>query len=184
MYSSDLVIGLPLLKSNLTFCEGCIYGKHSKSHVATEPATRAIQVLALIHTDLCGPMSITSLGGALYFLLFIDDYSCYTHIYFLKQKSETFSYFQSYKTLVEKQTSKQILILRSNNGGEFISKNFNTFCKDHGIQRHFTNPYTPSQNGISKRKNRTLVEVARSMLQISSLSCSFWAEVTATACYL
>lgn len=184
MHTSNLVIGLPPLKSNMTFCEGCIYGKHSKSNVNIEPATRATQVLALIHSDLCGPMSMKSLGGALYFLLFIDDYSRYTHIYFLKKKSETFSYFQSYKTLVENQTSQQILILRSDNGGEFISKDFNKFCIDHGIHRHFTNPYTPSQNGVSERKNRTLMEAARSMLRIASLSHSFWAEATATACYL
>jgi len=102
MQSTNLVIGLPPINSTLNFCEGCIYDKHSKSHVATKPATRATQVLALIHTDLCGPMSIKSLGGALFFLLFIDDYSRYTHIYFLKKKSETFSSFQTYKILVEK----------------------------------------------------------------------------------
>jgi len=81
------------------------------------------------------------------------------------------SHFQTYKTLVETQhDNHKILILRSDNGGEFTSNNFTKFCQDHGIKHHLTNPYHLVQNGVSERKNHTLVETARSMLQVAYLS--------------
>lgn len=144
MASSKLVIGLPPIKSNSTLCEGCVFGKQTKSPYPHAPVTRATQALPLVHTDLCGPMYTPSLRGALYFLLFIDDYSRFRYIYFLQKKSQTLSHFQCYKTLVEKHTSKQILILHFDNGGEFISNDFTSFCELNGIKRHFTNPYGPS----------------------------------------
>ena len=95
------------------------------------------------------------------------------------------SYFQTYKTLVENHHDKhKILILRSDNGGEYTSNNFTKFCQDHGIQHHLTNPYHPAQNGVAERKNRTLIEAARCMLQVAHLSKHLWAEVVGTACYL
>ena len=125
------------------------------------------------------------MGGAYYFLLlFIYDFSCYTHVYFLIKKSEVLEHLIVYKNLVENQTSKKILFLRSNNGGEFTSKKFNKYCVDSGIQRQFTILYNPAQNGVSKQKNRTLVESTRSMLNVAHLPNSFWIEAIATACYL
>jgi len=97
----DLVIGLPSLKSDLPLYKGCLFGKQSKNSYPIDYAKRAIITLALIHADLCGPMSTPSLGGALYFLLFIDDFSKYTSIYFLFKKSTVFLHFQDYKSLVE-----------------------------------------------------------------------------------
>ena len=93
MQTHNMVNGLPPLKSNLPLCEGCVFGKQTQSSYPTTLSTRAIAPLALIHTDLCGPMSTPSLGGALYFLLFIDDYSRFTHVYFLNKKSSTLSLF-------------------------------------------------------------------------------------------
>ena len=143
MTTNNLVNGLPPIKSNLSLCENCVFGKHPKTSYPTEPVTRATELLALVHTDLCGPMQTPSLGGAFYFLTFIDDYSRFTHIYFLSKKSDTFHKFIQYKNLVENQTSKRILILRSNNGGKFCSKKFDQFCLDHGIVRcPVVNTYT------------------------------------------
>lgn len=184
MQSHNLVIGLPQLQWKLPLCTGCVYGKHHRFPYPTDFATRATEVLALVHTDLCGPMKTPSLGGATYFLIFIDDYSRYTYVYFLKKKSGVFHQFTQYKALVENHTDKKILILRSDNGGEFTSNSFNKFCEENGIQRHFTNPYNPAQNGVSERKNRTLVESARSMIQTAQLSNAYWAEAIQTACYL
>lgn len=172
------------MKSSIPIYDSCVFGKHSKSPYPPDPATRATEILALIHTDLCGSMNTPSFRGAYYFLLFIDDYSQYTHVYFLTRKSETLSQFIKYKNIVERHTNKHILILRSDNGGEFTSKQFNNYCHESGIQRQFTNPYNPTQNGISERKNRTLVESARSMLKAANLPNSFWAEAISTACYL
>ena len=86
--------------------------------------------------------------------------------------------------MVENQTGRKIKCLRIDNGGEFCLAKFDKFCKDHGIERHKTNPYTPQQNGVAERMNRTLMERARSMLSGAGLEQKFWAEAIATACYL
>ena len=123
-------------------------------------------------------MQTKLLGGSIYFLLFIDDYSCMSWVYFLQHKSKTFQKFQIFK---ENQTGCHIKVLRTDRGGEFISKEFNLFCEEEGIQRELIAPYTPEQNGIAERKNRTIVKMARSMLQARRLPNQFWAEAVATS---
>lgn len=86
-----------------------------------------------MHTDICGPMQIRSLGGAYYFLLFIDDNTRFSRIYFMSKKSQAFQYFKEFKSMVEKQTGKMIKILRSDQGGEYRLGEFVNFCKHHGI---------------------------------------------------
>ena len=116
-----------------------------------------------------GPVPIPSLGGAIYYVSFIDDFSRNTSLYFLKKKSEVFSKFKEYKALVENQTGKKIKVLRSDNGGEFCEKEFEKFCRECGIARQKTTPYTPQQNGVAERMNRSLMEKARSMLSGAGL---------------
>eukprot|EP00253_Pinus_taeda_P021493 PITA_21493 len=120
--------------------------------------------------------------GTLYKLQ--DDFSRNTWIYFLKKKSEVFDRFKEFKALVENQTEKKIKVLRTDNGGEFCSKEFEEFCKKCGIARQKTTPYTPQQNGVAERMNKTLMERARSMLSGAGLGQEFWAEAVDTACYL
>jgi transposase InsO family protein len=129
-------------------------------------------------------MQTRSLGGAYYFLLFIDDCTRFTWVYFLRKKSHTFEYFKEFRSMVEKQTGKCIRILRSDQGGEYKKACVLKYCKDNGIQQQFTVPHTPQQNGVAERKNRTLVECARSMLKGKNLSNGFWAEAINTAVYL
>jgi hypothetical protein len=129
-------------------------------------------------------METSSLTGSHYFLTFIDDFSRYTTIYFLKKKSEVLTHFKQYCNLVIRQHDLPIQVLRSDNGGEYSSGAFEAFCKDEGIQQQFTVPYTPQQNGVSERKNRTLVEAARAMLLTAGLPKSYWEEAVATACYV
>ncbi|KAK2993848.1 hypothetical protein RJ640_027325 [Escallonia rubra] len=140
--------------------------------------------LELIHTDVCGPIDPASLGKNIYFLLFIDDYSRKTWVYFLKQKSEVFSTFKRFKALVEKQSGYQIKAMRSDRGGEFISKEFKAFCEENGIRRPLTIPYSPQQNGVVERKNRSIVNMTRSMLKSKNLPKEFWAEAVVCAVYL
>ena len=185
MQKQNLVMGLPdKLGISSSICEGCVLGKHQVYSFPDKSLSRATSPLDLVHTDICGPMQTQSLGGATYYITFIDDFSRYTKVYFLKHKSDAFITFQKYKALVENQIGRKIKVLRSDNGGEYKSLNFQKFCDFHGIQRHFTNPYTPQQNGVAERKNRTLVESARSMLQTAKLPNSFWGEAVATVCYL
>jgi len=105
-------------------------------------------------------------------------------VYFVKHKNETFSTFKEWKLLIENQTDKKIKRLRTNNGLEFCSNEFNDFCKKEGISRHLTIPSTPQQNGVAERMNRTILKRVRCMLSHSGLSKSFWAEAASTTCYL
>ena len=90
-------------------------------------------MLELVHSDICGPMSITSLNNNMYFILFIDDYSRMTWVYFLKNKSQALSMFKKFKSMVETQSGQKIKVLRTDNGGEYISKEFSAFCSEAGI---------------------------------------------------
>ena len=141
-------------------------------------------VLDYIHSDLWGPSPVVSYGGALYFLTFIDDYSRRVWVYMLKRKVDVLNVFKQFKVMVEKRTGKSIKCLRTDNGGEFTSVEFEQYCKDEGIVRHKTVVYTPQQNGVAKRMNPTLMERARSMINNANLQKELWAEVVSTTCYL
>lgn len=139
-------------------CEICIKSKQTKLPFQ-ETHNRVKEILEIVHTDLCGPMRSTSIGGAKYFLTFINDYSRWTEIYFLRQKSDVLNSFKEYKSRVERFINKKIKYLQSDNGREFCNQEFDSFLKTHGIQRRLTAPYKPEQNGVAERMNRTLVEM-------------------------
>lgn len=145
---------------------------------------RAKEIGEIIHTDLCGPMKMQSFGGARYLLTFIDDKSRYVFVYFLKHKDDVFSKFQEFHPMFERQTGKRVKILRSDNGTEFVNKNFDSYLRKNGIIRQLTVPYTPQQNGVAERFNRTLIEMARCMLIGAKLDENMWAEAVYTAAYL
>lgn len=105
-------------------------------------------------------------------------------VYFLKSKGQVFERFLQFKVLIEKQIGSHIKTLRTDGGGEFMSHNFISFCKENGIRRELTTPYILEQNGVAERKNRTVVEMARSMLKEKGLPNDLWAEAVATAVYL
>ncbi len=165
-------------------CEGCVLGKMARQPFPKESATRAVGILDLIHSDIWGPMKTASLKGAKYFLSFIDDFSRVVFVYFLRYKSEAYEKFKEFEALVTNMTGKTIKMIRTDNGGEFTSKNFESFLKAKGIHHQLTVPYTPQQNGVAERMNRTLVESARCMIKHAKLSDSFWAEAVNTAAYL
>jgi transposase InsO family protein len=108
---------------------------------------RASNPLELVHTDLCGPFSTESQAGNKYFITFIDDFSRYCWVYFLRQKNQAFSCFKQFKSLVEANSVERLKCLRSDRGGEYMSNEFKAFCEEHGIRHQLTVPYTPQQNG-------------------------------------
>ena len=129
-----------------------------------DKAWRASEKLQLIHTDVCGPMKTPSLNGSKYFILFIDNYTRMCWVYFTKQKSEVAGVFQNFKALVENQANCSIKMLRSDNGTEYTSDKFDRFCVEAGIEHQLIVTYCPQQNGVSERKNRTVMEMARFLL--------------------
>jgi transposase InsO family protein len=130
--------------------------------------------LDLVHVDLHGPMKTPTMSGAKYFLLLVDDFSRKMWVYFLNKKSDCFSKFVAWKYLVEKQTGKQVKALRSDNGGEFVSTQFKELCKREGIHRKYTTPYTPQQNGVVERRNRTVMEMERCMVHNQNVPYQYW----------
>jgi transposase InsO family protein len=105
-------------------------------------------------------------------------------VYFLKSKDEVFSKFKEFKALIENLSERKIKILRSDNGGEYTSKEFVNFCKDVGIKRELTTPYNPQQNGVAERKNRTIMEAMKTMIHDQDLPMCLWAEATMTTVYV
>ncbi|GJU42249.1 retrotransposon protein, putative, ty1-copia subclass [Tanacetum coccineum] len=142
---------------------------------------RAKDLLGLIHTDVCGPFRIVSRQGASYFVTFTDDFSRYGYVYLLKHKHEVFETFKVFQKEVENQLGKTIKSLRSDRGGEYMSQEFLDHLKEHGIIAHRTPPYTPQNNGVSERRNRTLLDMVRSMMSQTTLPKSFWDYALETA---
>ena len=130
-----------------------------------------------MHADICGPIKPISNGKKRYLITFIDDFSRKTWVYFLMEKSEAFAVFMSFKIHVEKETNSFIRMLRTDRGGEFTSQEFINFCDVNGIRRQLTVAYTPQQNGVAKWKNRTIMNMVRSMISKKQLPKTFWPEV-------
>ena len=165
-------------------CKGCSLGKMHKLSFPKTSKHRAEDVYEIVHSDLCGPMQVKSMGGSRYMITFTDDYSRYTVAYFIKSKDEALTKFKEFVSHAENQKGRKLKILRSDNGGEYRSKEFTKFCADKGIIQQFTCPYTPEQNGVAERLNRTLIESARSMIYHANLPLHFWAEACTTAVYI
>uniref|UniRef100_A0A0A1X768 Retrovirus-related Pol polyprotein from transposon TNT 1-94 n=1 Tax=Zeugodacus cucurbitae TaxID=28588 RepID=A0A0A1X768_ZEUCU len=182
---NNLVRGLNKIDINSkTNCDTC-----NKSKICAVPFPKKCeretkQILELVHTDVCGPINVKSVGGARYFLTFIDDFSRMIFIYSIKEKSEVFEKFKTFKNMVENQTQKTIKKLRSDNGTEYTNNKFSEFLKECGIKRQLTVPYTPQQNGVAERVNRTIVEMARSLLVHANLKEELWGEAVHTAVYI
>lgn len=169
---------------DLKNCIACLEGKLSAEPFPKNQAKRASKPLELVHTDVCGPMQEASWGGAKYLVTFTDDFTRKTFGFLIKNKSQVMFCFINFQKFVEKQLDFRIKCLRSDNGGEYCSKQFSDYLKSHGIVHQTSVPYTPAQNGVAERLNRTLIEKARSMLQQANLCKRFWGEAVMTAIYL
>ena len=180
-------------------CNGCIMGKAHRSPIPKKSETQTSQLLELVHSDVNGPFESQSHGGSRYFVTFINDYSRCTTIYTMRKKSETFTCFKKFLAYAEKHTGsklkavnvvkrtgkskEEIKSIRTDNGGEYISREFKSYLEDRGIHHQLTIAYTPQQNGVAERMNRTLIDLVRSMLHHASMPKSFWAEALSTAVY-
>ena len=163
--------------------ESYLKGKMTKSPFVGQ-VERAKHLLDLIHTDVCGPLNVSAHGNYNYFLTFTDNFSRYGYVYLLRYKSEVFEKFKEFRTEVEKQTGLSIKTLRSDRGGEYLSTEFLDYLKDNEILSQWTPPATPQLNGVAERRNRTLLDMVRSMMSFTSLPLSFWGYALETAAYL
>lgn len=175
--------GVTLENTDKVICISCLEGKQTRFPFPSE-GSRAQAKLELIHSDVCGPMETLSMGGARYFLTFIDDFTRKVFVYVLKRRSEVFQKFQEFKVLVENQLDLTIKTLRTDNGAEYLSNEFQGFLKKSGIIHQTSTPYSPQQNGLAERMNRTLLERARCMLLNAKLQKHYWAEAVSTAAYI
>jgi transposase InsO family protein len=154
-------------------CVSCIMGKHKRLPFPTV-ARRANATADLIHSDVWGPVNITSSTGDHYFVVFTDDYTRYSVVYLLRAKSEVFDRFRHFLPWIETQSGGRVRRLRSDNGGEYVSREFLTYLRDHGIEHETTMPYTPQQNGVAERGHQTVVTRALSSHHLSGFPRSFW----------
>ena len=138
----------------------------------------------LVHSDVSRPMLTTSMNGSRYFLTFINDYSRYCWMYFLKKKSKVFETFKIVKSLAENTLKKNIKAHRSYNGGEYIKREFQHLCASAGIQMQHSVPYTPHQNGVAKRKNKSLKEMATCLIEARNMPPYMRDEAVNCASYI
>jgi hypothetical protein len=179
-----MVTGMPVFSfEHDSVCRGCALGKNTQKPYPLSNR-KSIGILDLIHSNLCGPMTSPSMNDCIYYIIFIDGCSRKTWIYFLKTKDESFSRFQDFKNLVENQTGRHIWVFRTDNGKEFDFFKYDELCRACGIKRELTVPYNPQQDGVAKRKNRTICEASRAMMYDQNLSLSLWVEAASIAVYI
>ena len=181
----DLVVGLPKLhfeKDKL--CDACQKGKQVKASFKSKNIISTNRPLQLLHMDLFGPSRTMSFGGNYYALVIVDDYSRYTWTLFISHKNDAFVAFRKLAKIIQNEKDLKIASIRSDHGGEFQNEAFENFCNENGIQHTFSSPRTPQQNGVVERKNRSLEELARTMLNETNLPKYFWADAVSTACYV
>ncbi|GJY75401.1 retrovirus-related pol polyprotein from transposon TNT 1-94 [Tanacetum coccineum] len=179
----DLVRGLPRLKFEKDhLCSACQLGK-SKKHTHT-PKTKNtnLEVLNTLHMDLCGPMRVQTINGKKYILVIVDDYSRFTWVKFLRSKDETPEFVIKFLKQIQVSLNKTVRYIHTDNGTEFVNQVLTEYYESVGIFHQKIVPRTPQQNDVVEIQNRTLVEVARTMLIFSKAPMFLWAEAVATAC--
>lgn len=181
----DLATGMKVVDCGIRWtCECCIQGKMARPSFPKAAEKTSTAVLDIVHTDVCGPMEETTPGGCRYYMSMIDDHSRYAFIYFLKEKSDVEQRIREYVRMAENQFGRKPRIIRSDQGGEYSSKALRRFYAEEGIKAEYTAAYSPQQNGVSERKNRSLSEMGRCMLLDAGMPKRYWAEAINTACYL
>ncbi|GJX85295.1 putative ribonuclease H-like domain-containing protein [Tanacetum coccineum] len=185
LVKGNLVKGLPSkIFENDHSCVACQKGKQHKASYKTKLVNSISKPLHMLHMDLFGPTNVKSLMKKSYCLVVTDDFSRFSWVFFLATKDETSGILKTFITEIENQLDHKVKVIRSDNGTEFKNSIMNQFCEMKGIKREFSVARTPQQNGVAERKNRTLIEAARTMLVDSKLPTTFWAEAVNTACYV
>jgi hypothetical protein len=171
------------ISSSLPNCEVCALGKQARDPFPTSQ-TKLDHPLAIVSSDICGPFPSSGSKGLRYIVTFVDGYSRFVVVYSVSEKSALFDCFKLFLAQLERQTGFALKVLRSDNGGEYISNRLKDFCREKGIIQQFSTIYSPQKNGIAERMNRTLVEYCRCMLFDAKLDETFWPQAIQTAAYI
>jgi hypothetical protein len=180
-----LLRGLPLLKFESDLV--CVPCHHGKMIAASHSPVNTMMIKhpgQLLHMDTAGPSQVRSMGAKWYVLVIINDYSRYSWVFFLESKDEVFEHYRSLALRLNSEYPNCLKAIHSDNGTEFRNASFDEFCPEHGIDQQFSTLRVPQQNGVVKRKNRTLVKMARMMLDEHRTPRHFWADGISTACYI
>jgi transposase InsO family protein len=184
MCQENLVDGQPKIEPTDEVCRGCLVGKQRRLSFPRQADFRAREPLELLHGDLCVPITPPTPAGNRFFLLLVDDFSRYMWIVLMKTKDKAFAAFKEVKEEIEVERKEKVKALRTDRGGEFNSDVFVEYCKDAGIKRFRTAPYSPQQNGVVERRNQTVLGMARSMMKSMRIPAEFWGEAVTTAVYI
>ncbi|KAL5545088.1 hypothetical protein UlMin_008872 [Ulmus minor] len=180
-----LVKGLPSVSFQKDkICDACQFGKQIKSSFKSKKMISSKRPLELLHLDLFGPMRTASLGGKFYVFVIVDDFSRFTWVLFLTHKNEALQSFSNLCKRIQNEKGVSIISIRSDHGKEFENKEFEKFCLENGFDHNFSAPRTPQQNGVVERKNRSIQEMARTLLNENNLPKYFWGEAVHTSCYV
>ena len=185
LHAKNLVDGFDVdPDSAITDCDTCRQAKLTRNAQPKISAPHNTVPGDIIHTDVWGPAPVHTINGAQYFITFIDDASRYTAIAFMASKDETTSKIQYYLAHIKRQYSYKPKAIHADNGREYVNKTLKEWCLKHGIDMQTTAPYSPAQNGIAERTNRTITELMRAMLLARSLPNLLWNEAAYHAVYL
>ncbi|GJS11352.1 retrovirus-related pol polyprotein from transposon TNT 1-94 [Tanacetum coccineum] len=183
--SKELVRNLPKLKFDQHFYDACKIRKQADTSHKAKNIVLTTRCLKLLQMDLFGPSVVRSYRGNRYTLVLVDDYSRYTWTRFLKDKTEAFDQFEIFSKKIQNQLGCTIVSIRTDQGREFDNEvQFREFCNANGITHNFSAPRTPQSNGMVERKNRTLQEMSRTMLNEQSLPQKFWCNTIDTSTYI
>jgi transposase InsO family protein len=184
LLSHDLVNGLKDIEFEKDrLCSACQAGKQVGSAHPKKSTMSTCKAFELLHMDLFGPTTYSSIGGNKYGFVIVDDFTRFTWVFFLSDKSEVFDTFKTFVKRVHNEFEIKIKKIRSDNGSEFKNTRIGDLCDDFGIGHQFSAKYNPPSNGVVERKNRTLLDMARTMLNEYNVSHKFWDEAINMACY-
>ncbi|KAL5840582.1 hypothetical protein ACOSQ4_013190 [Xanthoceras sorbifolium] len=184
MYLEKLFPNLFINKNASQFqCEVCHLSKHTRSSYPTQ-SYKISSPLSLVHSDVWGPSRVDNFTGAKWFVSFVDDHTRITWVFLMKEKSEVFQVFKNFNSMIKTQFQTRICVLRTDNGKEYFNSNMFAYLLGEGIVHQSSCVDTPQQNGVSERKNRHLLEVARSLMIAMNVPKNFWGEAVLTAAYL
>nr|GEV44241.1 zinc finger, CCHC-type [Tanacetum cinerariifolium] len=184
MTRKNLVDGIPRINHAGQVCDACLLGKHSRIPFPNQAKFISKNPLDLVYGDLCGPISPATHSGKKLIFLLVDDCTCFMWAYFLTSKDQALSTFKEFRQQIEMEIRMKLRMLRIDRGCEFTSNEFTKYCKEKGIARQLTAPYSPQQNGVVERRNRTVLSTTRSMMKAMKLPLTFWAKAVRHAIYI